>query len=77
MTSQAQVTPRMAWRARSAVARCSRSRSTTAISPSNSTRSDSGGRTIGDLGPTTDEGDLRNSTGSAGTGLPSSSAWAR
>ncbi len=77
VTSQAQVTPSTAARASSGEARRSRSRSTTAISPSYSTRSLSGGSTIGARGPTSDEGALRKISGSAGMGLSSSRACSR
>ena len=66
MTSQAQVTPRTASAAAATVARRKRWPTTTAISPSNSTRSLSGGSTTGARGPTTDDGAFRKRSGSDG-----------
>ena len=77
VTSHAAVTPSTPWRQASAFARRRRCRTTTAISPSNSTRELSGGSTTGVRVPTTDPGDFRKITGSAGTGLSSSRACSR
>ena len=76
VTSSAQVTPSTPAAASASLARLRRRPMTAAISPSNSTRSLSGGSTIGAPGPITEEIALRKTSGSGGIGLPSSAAWA-
>jgi hypothetical protein len=75
VTSFAQVKPRTKSRQRSAFTLRARLPTTIASSPSKSTRSDCGGRTMVALGLSSALGGLRKMIGSEGGSLPSSLAW--